>query len=304
MLVPLASLALHLARSPYHKRSVCYRGCPVFRGLERRPWARRQNACFGTTSFRELEPKQDWDDEQSKWETMYSSKSSASTPWMELSGYDAEVLGTLDDGDEDDRADGPPVAVQVVSWDLDDTLWPTAEVIGAANVALQSFLELAYPAVLAAARRLYVDEGAGGAVPTLMRQLHKARLAADPALPKTPVNLTELRTAALVAAAQEAGLKDAQEVGESCFDAWAAARHQACEALLFPGVVDALGKLRTAGVVLGAITNGNADVEAIPSLKGVFAFCVTAEGCGASKPSPVPFEAAAAAAGVATLGPQ
>jgi len=269
----------------------------------RPPWRRDFVRCSGTTSSNELEPPHENDSEQFTWISLDLEESRQSTQELDDYDYDLLDIGYLDD-DEDGWADAPHSPVQVVSFDLDDTLWPTGEVIGAANAALQSYLEIEYPAVLSAAHRLVVEEGIGGAVPTLMRQLHKARMKADPSLPKSPLNLTNLRTEALIAAAQEAGLDKARQLGEECFAVWASARHQACESLLFPGVVEALWKLRREGIILGSITNGNADVAMIPSLKGLFTFSITAEACGASKPSTIPFEAAATAAGVPTFGPQ
>ena len=52
------------------------------------------------------------------------------------------------------------------------------------------------------------------------------------------------------------------------------------------------------GCIVCAITNGNADIRAIPSLAPLFDVTVTSESVGAAKPSPLPFESAIRLAGM------
>jgi len=307
LLLPLALLSLGVPKFMSNKRGLRRQGSPSFQVLNLyRVRSRRQTStcCAGITASREIEPSWNEGSEDFSWNPLNLEESSRSAQESDIFDYDLLDIGSLNDAVKGGWVEAPLPPVQVVSFDLDDTLWPTGEVIGAANTALQSHLEIQYPEVLSAARRLFAKEENGGAVPTLMRQLHKARMQADPTLPKSPLNLTELRTDALVVAAQEAGLVEARQFAEECFVVWASARHRACESHLFPGVVEALWKLRGEGIVLGSITNGNADVAMIPSLKELFSFSITAEACGASKPSVIPFEAAAIAAGVPAFGPQ
>jgi putative hydrolase of the HAD superfamily len=201
----------------------------------------------------------------------------------------------------------------VVSFDLDGTLWATSSVINAANEALERYMNVHHPAVVEVGARLLEGPSnkdtaatnnpkASFFVPKLMKQLHSKRRSENSSVPSDPVNLTELRKSAILEAALEAdskkGEEAAAEVANKCFLVWRNARHCACETFMFDGVVDGLAKLNEAGFVLGAITNGNADVSSIPSLSRFFSFSVTAEEVGESKPSPLPFLTAARKAGI------
>lgn len=100
-------------------------------------------------------------------------------------------------------------------------------------------------------------------------------MTADPSLDSSPVNLTELRKAGLARACQITGA-DPSAVVESSFQVWRKARHDV-EPYLFPGVLETLKALQERGVKLVAITNGNAQTDDIPCLKGLFEICVMAE---------------------------
>eukprot|EP00953_Heterococcus_sp_UTEX-ZZ885_P031863 16678-Heterococcus_DN1.PRE.3 len=66
--------------------------------------------------------------------------------------------------------------ITMISFDLDDTIWPTREVITRANDALAAHLEEHYPAI--------------GSVPDAMRAVWAERRAADPELHPSPIHLT------------------------------------------------------------------------------------------------------------------
>lgn len=97
----------------------------------------------------------------------------------------------------------------------------------------------------------------------------------NPKLGRSPVNLTELRKAALRLACEQTGTDPSGTV-EACFEFWRKTRHDV-EPYLFPGVLSTLKALRQRGVRLIAITNGNADTDDIPCLRDLFEFCIMAE---------------------------
>jgi len=235
--------------------------------------------------------------DRAKWEEMYSSDTSETTGSDSSQfSWDSDDMKELTDFALSDQNDAePPHPVEVVSYDLDDTLWPTKLVITAANDALESHMNEHYPDIVEAGKHLLSDTASNSFfVPLLMRQLHNERRKAEPNTPAEPIDLTELRKAAILKAAVE--VRDgarAEVVADSCFLVWRRARHQACEYFMFDGVIDSLNMLNAAGFVLGAITNGNADISEIPCLAGIFTFSVTSEEVGESKPSPLPFYTAA-----------
>ena len=272
--------------------------------------------------------------EAERWERMYEGRGSSGA----VGGFwgDDDDLG--DDGVMDTEVTIAPMPVTVVSFDLDDTLWPTAPVITAANDALQLYLETSYPDLPEAADKCCLGTGGeggvdmvnpGAGVAGLMRRIHQGRCAADPTHPKAPLNLTELRKTALKVAAAAArsgpdatssassssssfsfdataGTEADAAIADECFAVWRNARHAACEEFLFPDVVASLERIRRSSgdgdVVMGSITNGNADVNEVPSLRGLFAFAITSEAVGVAKPSPRPFEAAIVASGLFAEG--
>ena len=71
-----------------------------------------------------------------------------------------------------------------------------------------------------------------------------------------------------------------------------------CHPRRYDDVLACLASLRARGLRVGALTNGNADVFACPTLAPLFDFSVSAADAGAMKPHLAPFLAAAAAAEV------
>ncbi|CAM9504593.1 unnamed protein product, partial [Scytosiphon promiscuus] len=225
-----------------------------------------------------------WDDSsQDKWETLYAEgeKEKQSSTFLSAMADWGKGGGVLGPVDVDSN-----MPVEVVSFDLDDTLWSTMAVIEQANDALQEYMSREYPAL---AEKCVIAD--------LMKEIWKERLIKDATLDPAPVNLTELRKAGLARACELVGVEgDASAVVESCFEVWRRARHDV-EPHLFPGVLETLKALRDRGVRLVAITNGNAQTDDIPCLKDFFEFCVLAEQVGERKPQPGPFRAAVKRAG-------
>ncbi|KAL1529786.1 hypothetical protein AB1Y20_000720 [Prymnesium parvum] len=169
--------------------------------------------------------------------------------------------------------------LKCVTLDLDDTLWPVMPPILAAQTALLDAIRTHLPKSHAAG---LADRQALAAAMAPMRERH----------PMLAHDLTELRRLALAAAAAAHG-DDAAGV-DAAMEAFLEVRSDVA-AHLFADVRPAIERLRAAGLAVGAITNGNCDVER--SLGALFDFSVTAGGAGAAKPDPIPFLQAAGLAG-------
>ncbi|MDD3448704.1 MAG: HAD family hydrolase [Gammaproteobacteria bacterium] len=169
--------------------------------------------------------------------------------------------------------------VRAITFDLDDTLWDNRPVLLAAEAALHAWLEAHYPRITA---RHSVES------------LRAERLALAEREPRLRHHMTALRKASLAAAAAAAGYP-AEPTAAAAFEVFLAARQRVTP---YPDVVPAILRLRAAGLVVGALTNGNADVRRI-GLGHLFAFALQAEEVGAPKPHPRLFEAACERAGVA-----
>ena len=170
--------------------------------------------------------------------------------------------------------------IRLVTFDLDNTLWPLTGVIERATIATDDWLASRVPTY----RKLSRDEAAA---------LHAAVVADDPALEH---DITALRTAML--------RRTLERCGESPNRADALAQDAVAEFLrwrhrveLFPDALPALAKLK-ATYTLAALTNGNADYQRL-GLARHFAFGYCAADVGARKPHPAMFQRALAHAGVA-----
>lgn len=165
---------------------------------------------------------------------------------------------------------------RVISLDLDDTLWPVAPVIAAAEAALYQWLQERYP------RTMH-----GHNINTL-RAL-RAKMAAQ--FPEQSHDLTFLRRRAL--AAQFAGAGYAESACEEALEVFLAARNRV---EFFDDVRPALERLRTR-YRLFALSNGNADLQRC-GLGEFFDGHVSAIGAGAAKPDARIFAALRDMAGV------
>lgn len=165
--------------------------------------------------------------------------------------------------------------VDCITFDLDDTLWDCRPVIAAAEDACFAWIERNCPRIAAAQDResLLAD-----------RQQHYR------ANPQQAHDLTFMRKQWLAAIGSRYGY--GEEIVEPAFRAFWERRNRV---ELFPGVREMLGDLRPR-YRIGAITNGNADVDHI-GIGELFDFVVTAAGAGAAKPDAAIFDAAIAAAG-------
>ncbi len=168
---------------------------------------------------------------------------------------------------------------KAILFDLDDTLWPIAPVILQAEEILFAWLREHAPRV---AQRFTIDS------------LRQARLELLAQKPEFQLDLGKLRRAGLLAAFEEAG-EDAAKV-ELAMAEFFAARNAVVP---YDDVVPGLLRLKTR-VLLGAITNGNADLRTI-GLAHHFRASVSAPEFGVAKPDPAIFLAGCRELGVAPL---
>lgn len=152
--------------------------------------------------------------------------------------------------------------IRCVVFDLDDTLWPCEPTISVAEQALYSWLEENYPRVTE--KFSYEELG-----------LYRARFASKH--PELAHNVTLLRRQSLAELAGEFDYSESMaDKGLTLF------REVRNQVTLFDDALTTLDLLKNE-FKIGAITNGNADLQAI-GIAEKFDFTVTAENAGAAKP--------------------
>src|ERR1700688_2864707 len=170
----------------------------------------------------------------------------------------------------------PMIAPLVLSFDLDDTLWPVGPVIAAAEAALLSWLRARYPQTVS-----------GHSIES-MRQL---RDAVSERFPEHGHDLTFLRHRALKDLFGAAG--HAESLADEALEVFFAARNRV---EFYDDVRPALMRLRSR-YRLFAVSNGNADLQRC-GIGDLFAGHVTASAAGAAKPDARIFSALKRLAGV------
>jgi putative hydrolase of the HAD superfamily len=173
-------------------------------------------------------------------------------------------------------AQSQPPPLELITLDLDDTLWPVVPTLVAAEAALHDWLVERAPAT--AAR---FDAAAHRDLRTaLLRE--RQDLAHD---------MNWLRTEGLRRALAAAG--DPVELAAEAFAIFFAARQRVT---LYHEVVPQLARWRR-NLKVVAITNGNADIERI-GVGHLFDCCISAHVVGFGKPDPRAFRAACDRVGV------
>mmetsp|Transcript_23895 Transcript_23895/g.38498 ORF Transcript_23895/g.38498 Transcript_23895/m.38498 type:complete len:326 (-) Transcript_23895:53-1030(-) len=162
---------------------------------------------------------------------------------------------------------------RAITFDLDDTIWKGFETLNSANENMFLWLKKNAPRC--------VDKYDREAFWDLMTTVRTSN-------PEIAHNYTALRKQALQIALTDTGYNDKSNV-ESAFEAFIVARN---DVLLFSDSLDTLKEWRAKGVILGALTNGNADVWRIEKLRDLFDFSIRTEDVGQSKPSQAPFRVA------------
>lgn len=168
-------------------------------------------------------------------------------------------------------------AIKAVLFDLDDTLWPIVPVISRAEQLLHEWIRIHAPR---AAAGYSIDE------------MRRRRLALMEAEPHHAINLAALRHAVLAQLFEERG--ESMALVDAAMAVFSAARNDVTP---FPDVRPVLDRL-AASVLLGSVSNGVADLEAI-GLAHYFKASVAAHRFGTAKPDPAIFHAACDALGVA-----
>jgi FMN hydrolase / 5-amino-6-(5-phospho-D-ribitylamino)uracil phosphatase len=156
------------------------------------------------------------------------------------------------------------IAPRVISLDLDDTLWPVAPVIAAAEAALLSWLREHHPRAV------------HGATIDSMRNL---RAGVAERFPQKGHDLTFLRRQALAEMFAAAGYRGGGAAAEDAFEIFLSERNRV---EFYADVRPALERLR-AKYRLFALSNGNADLERC-GIAELFDGHITASAAGAAKP--------------------
>ncbi len=162
------------------------------------------------------------------------------------------------------------MSIELITFDLDDTLWDTAPVIVSAEAILRDWLAANAPDL--------------GTVP--VEHLYAIRERLVQAEPGLKHRISALRRRVLFLALEDVGYSEnkARELANEGFEVFLHARHQID---IFPEVQPVLEILRHR-YTLGVVTNGNADVRRL-GLSDYFKFALCAEDLGIGKPNPQPF---------------
>lgn len=157
------------------------------------------------------------------------------------------------------------MSIQLITFDLDDTLWDTAPVIVSAETVLREWLTEHAPNL-------------GGVPVEHLWSIRETVLREEPDLKH---RISALRRRVLFRALQEAGYDQwqASELADQGFETFLHARHQL---QIFPDVQPTLEILAN-HYALGVVTNGNADVRRL-GLADYFKFALCAEDIGFAKP--------------------
>jgi HAD superfamily hydrolase (TIGR01549 family) len=165
------------------------------------------------------------------------------------------------------------MTIKVISFDLDDTLWPIMPTILNAEKVTNAWIKKNYPGV---------GSLLGSKETTQIR---------DRLLKKNPdlkYQLSTLRELYFIELGLLAGYSEseAKQMASSSFEIFFNERNNV---VLFEGVEDCLNDLKEQ-YSLGVITNGNADLKKI-GIDHYFDFSFSASDLNASKPDPIMFEA-------------
>lgn len=158
--------------------------------------------------------------------------------------------------------------IQLLTFDLDDTLWDVKSIIVRAEAAMMDWLNAHYPALTA-----QIDSDA-------FRALRAEVYLANPDIRH---DLTALRLRVLETALRRSGHdgSSSEEGARGAFEAFFQARNTV---EFFPDVLNTLEALKQ-DYALYALSNGNADIRRI-GLSHVFSLHLSAASVGAAKPDP------------------
>lgn len=168
--------------------------------------------------------------------------------------------------------------IKAITFDLDDTLWDVHPVLHRAEQAVEDWLALQAPDF---AKRYNQEK-----LRALKLDIYQQR-------PELAHQISELRVVAMTQALINSGYSPAQakQLAQQAFEVFINARHQVS---LYADVEPLLRALKP-HYKLGALTNGNANIERL-SISHYFDFAFSAEQLNASKPAADHFIAAQQAA--------
>ena len=165
------------------------------------------------------------------------------------------------------------MTIKVISFDLDDTLWPIMPTILNAEKVTNNWIKENYPGVgslLGSKDIIQIRDNLLKKNPDLINQLSKLR------------ELSFIELGLLAGYTEE----EAKRMASSSFEIFFSERNNI---VLYEGVEECLESLKKQ-YSLGVITNGNADLKKI-GIDHYFDFNFSASDLNASKPDPVMFEA-------------
>ena len=164
-------------------------------------------------------------------------------------------------------------SIQVITFDLDNTLWDVGQTIRRAEKSLRQWMQDNTPSAL----EVYTSDAVEG-----IRADVVARC------PSQRHDLSFLRTEVLRSCMLESGLGESQAKAsaEAAFDVFFAGRN---EVVFFDNALKVLNDL-SQGYRLFALTNGNADIHRV-GIGQFFEGAVSSADVGASKPDPAMFSA-------------
>lgn len=174
--------------------------------------------------------------------------------------------------------------IKCVTFDLDDTLWSVMPVVIKANEVLWEWLKRETPAYTERFTPHDLLEGSA------LRQSLLARF------PEIAHSMTETRLRMLEEGMESVGYSaaEAKVLAAAAFDQFIHHRHAVTP---YDDVEQMLGELKQQGLMVGALSNGNADISKTP-LAQWFDFQFNADSVGTAKPHPLMFEKALLHAGV------
>ena len=170
------------------------------------------------------------------------------------------------------------MTIELITFDLDDTLWDTAPVIVSAEAVLREWLVTHAPKV--------------GALDVAAFQAVRQQVLSDE--PQLRHRISALRRRILFHALQGEGYANAASLADDAFEVFIEARHAL---QVFPQAEPTLIALAR-DYALGVVTNGNADVRRI-GLGHHFKFVLCAADIGIAKPDARLFHEALLRGGVA-----
>lgn len=163
-------------------------------------------------------------------------------------------------------------SLKVLSFDLDDTLWPVRPVLIAAEQTVNQFLRRHCPEVC--------ERFDHEAITQRRIDLYKQR-------PDLRHQISQLRIESVFLLIRDCGYpeSEARRLAEQAFELFIDARHNIT---LYEGVEEALKALKQQ-FQLVALTNGNADISRL-DISSLFDFGIKAEDINSSKPAAPHFE--------------